>query len=174
MDVSDTLTELYGRIGPLVHEAVVGLDAEHLGRAPSPGANPIGWLTWHLARVQDHHVADLLGEDQIWVTGPWAERFGLDPDPHDTGYGHSPDDVARVRPDGPDAIEGYLAAVADRTRTYLSGLGPTDLDELIDDRWSPPVTVGVRLVSVADDDIQHAGQAAYARGLLGAWPTAGL
>ena len=28
------------------------------------------------------------------------------------------------------------------------------------------VTLGVRLVSIADDDIQHAGQAKYVRGLL--------
>ena len=31
----------------------------------------------------------------------------------------------------------------------------------------PPVTLGVRLVSVVNDDTQHAGQASYVRGLLG-------
>jgi hypothetical protein len=29
------------------------------------------------------------------------------------------------------------------------------------------VSLGVRLISVLDDDLEHAGQAAYVRGLLG-------
>jgi len=48
----------------------------------------------------------------------------------------------------------------------LEGVTGTELDRIVDRRWDPPVTVGVRLVSVADDCLQHAGQAAYARGLL--------
>jgi len=48
----------------------------------------------------------------------------------------------------------------------LDGLAPGDLDRVVDRRWDPPVTLGVRLVSVADDSLQHLGQAAYIRGLL--------
>lgn len=167
MQPSDVLIELYGRIPELVERAVSGLSAEQLAQAPADGANTIGWLAWHLARVQDHHVAELLGTEQLWVDGPWAARFGLDPDPHDTGYGHSATDVARVRPDGPDVITDYLAAVQARTVEHLGRLGAEDLEEVVDRRWDPPVTAGVRLISVADDSIQHAGQAAYARGLAG-------
>ncbi|MGE3619496.1 MAG: DinB family protein [Acidimicrobiia bacterium] len=166
MDVAGLLLELYGRIPPLVDAAVTGLDAEQLTEPPQPGANPVGWLTWHLTRVQDHHVAELLGVPQVWVDGGWAARFGLDPDPDDTGYGHTPAQVAAVRPDGPDAIRQYHDAVDRRTRTMLEGLTPDDLDRIVDRRWDPPVTLGVRLVSIADDSLQHAGQAAYGRGLL--------
>ncbi len=167
MDVSDLLIEAYDRIPPLVDQALDGLDAEALATPPGPGRNTVGWLAWHLARVQDHHVGELLDEDQLWITGDWPGRFGLDPDPGNTGYGHDADEVAAVRPDGPDACTGYLAAVAARTDAYLRTLGPDDLDRVVDERWDPPVTLGVRLVSVADDSLQHAGQAAYARGLLG-------
>ena len=167
MDVAALLLELYGRVPPLAREAVDGLSASQLTRAPAEGTNTIGWLVWHIARVQDHHVAELLGEDQIWVSGDWAARFGLDPDPRNIGYGHSPDDVAAVRPDGPDALIEYLDAVDARTRKMLEGLSAEDLDEIVDRRWDPPVTRGVRLVSIADDSLQHVGQAAYVRGLLG-------
>jgi len=166
MDVSATLTELYDRIPDLVRAAVEDLDAEQLATPPAPGANTVGWLVWHLTRVQDHHVAELLDQDQVWVGGGWAERFGLEPDSDDTGYGHDPDEVAAVRPDGPDAVTGYHDAVAARTAAFLRGLTADDLDRVVDERWDPPVTLGVRLVSVADDDLQHAGQAAYARGVL--------
>ena len=53
-----------------------------------------------------------------------------------------------------------------RTRRLLEGLRETDLDRIVDKRWDPPVTLGVRLISIADDCLQHAGQAAYLRGLL--------
>jgi hypothetical protein len=37
---------------------------------------------------------------------------------------------------------------------------------VVDASWDPPVTLGVRLVSVISDDLQHAGQAAYLRGMI--------
>lgn len=166
MDVRELLVELYDRVSGHVEDAVTGLTAEELVTASEPGANPIGWLVWHLTRVQDHHVAELRGGDQVWVTEDWPRRFGLPADPDNTGYGHSPDQVAAVRPDGPEALTGYYRSVAARTRELLQRLTETDLDRVVDAGWDPPVTLGVRLVSVADDDIQHAGQAKYLRGLL--------
>ncbi len=167
MDIPALLLELYGRIPPLARDAVEGLTTEQLTTAPAPGANTIGWLVWHLIRVQDHHVAELLGTEQVWVGGDWARRCGLDPDPANTGYGHRPPQVSAVRPDGPDALLGYLADVHGRTAGMLAGVTPADLDRIVDRRWDPPVTMGVRLVSIADDCLQHVGQAAYVRGLLG-------
>jgi hypothetical protein len=170
VDVAALLLELYGRIPPLARDAVDGVDLAGLTEPPSPGANTIAWLVWHLARVQDHHVAELLGTPQIWVSGDWARHFGLHPDPSNTGYGHTAEEVATVRPERPEALLGYLDAVDRRTRTMLAPLTPADLDRIVDQRWDPPVTLGVRLVSVADDSLQHAGQAAYVRGLLGIRP----
>jgi hypothetical protein len=152
---------------PLAHEAVVGLGTDDLAFAPGPNANTIAWLIWHAARVQDHHISELLPADQLWATGPWAAGFGLSPDPSETGYGHGPEDILGVRPAGPSALLDYLDAVDARTRPFLAGLGADDLDRIVDRRWDPPVTMGVRLVSVADDCLQHVGQAAYVRGLLG-------
>ena len=167
MDTAPLLLELYGRIPPLAAGAVEGLDRDQLCRAPEPGANTIGWLVWHLARVQDHHVSELLETEQVWVSGDWARRCGLEPDPSNTGYGHSAEEVRAVQPEGPDVLLGYLDAVDARTKAMLEGLAPGDLDRVVDKRWDPPVTLGVRLVSIADDSLQHVGQAAYVRGLLG-------
>ena len=168
MDISALLIELYGRIPPLARQAVDGVDVDRLCEPPAPGANTIAWLVWHLARVQDHHVAELLGSDQIWAGGDWSRACGLDPDPTNTGYGHSPAQVQSVRPERPEVLLEYLDTVGRRTRAMLEGLTPADLDRVVDRRWDPPVTLGVRLVSIADDSLQHAGQAAYVRGLLGA------
>jgi hypothetical protein len=167
MDVPALLLELYGRIPPLARHAVEGVDVALLTEAPSPDANTIAWLVWHVARVEDHHFAEILEAEQLWVTGDWARHFGLAPDPQNTGYGHAPADVAAVRPDGSGVLLEYLDAVDQRVEGWLSSVTAADLDRVIDRRWDPPVTLGVRLVSIADDGLQHAGQAAYVRGLLG-------
>ena len=167
MVIAPLLLELYGRIGPLAEEAVDGFDEAALATAPKDGANTIAWLVWHIARVQDHHVAELIDEEQLWVTGDWASRMGLEPNPNNTGYGHTASEVASIRPPDASVLIDYLAAVTARTRAMLASLTPTDLDRVVDTRWDPPVTLGVRLVSIADDGLQHAGQAAYVRGLLG-------
>lgn len=167
MDVNELLTEEFGRLSELVHHAVDGLDPDRLCAAPRPGANTVAWLAWHLTRVQDHHVSELLGEEQLYLADGWHERFGRDPDPEDHGYGHTAADVATVRPAAGDDLTGYYDAVHARTLRFLGGLSADDLDRVVDERWDPPVTLGVRLTSVLSDDLQHAGQAAYARGLLG-------
>jgi uncharacterized damage-inducible protein DinB len=166
MDTASLLIELYGRIPPLAADAVDGLNKEELCRSPEPGANTVGWLVWHMARVQDHHVAELLGTEQVWVGGDWARRIGLEPDPSNTGYGHTAQEVASVRPESAEVLLDYLEEVQRRTTAMLEGLAPDDLDRVVDERWDPPVTLGVRLVSIADDGLQHVGQAAYVRGLL--------
>ena len=118
------MLELYGRIPPLAAGAVDGLGRDQLCRAPEPGANTIGWLVWHLARVQDHHVSELLETEQLWVGGDWARRCGLEPDPSNTGYGHSVEEVRAVQPEGPDVLLGYLDEVNARTETMLESLAP--------------------------------------------------
>ncbi len=166
MDVAALFCELYGRVRPLVGGAVEGLTVDQLVQTPAPGTNSIGWLVWHLSRVQDHHIGEILEQAQVWEGNDWAARFGLAPDPANIGYGHSAEDVRSVRPDGPASLLAYLTAVEERTFPMLQKLVADDLDRIVDRRWDPPVTLGVRLVSIADDCLQHAGQACYLRGLF--------
>ena len=166
MQPNDVLMEAFGRLPDLVHGAVRELTPEQLRWSPVKGANTIAWLVWHLTRVQDGHIAELLDEEQIYITGHWAPRFGLEPSPSDTGYGYSAVQVMAVAPESWQVLEDYYDAVHARTVAYLGGLTAGDLDRVVDESWDPPVTLGVRLISVYDDDTQHVGQAAYVRGLL--------
>jgi uncharacterized damage-inducible protein DinB len=166
VDSSDVLLDAFRRVREAVLEVLDGLNADELAFREGSEANSIAWLVWHLTRVQDDHVCAVAGREQAWVTEGWAERFGLDLDVRDTGYGHNPDQVAVVKADG-DLLSGYHEAVFDDTVDYLKGLSDGDLDQVVDRRWDPPVTLGVRLLSVVADDLQHAGQAAFVKGLLG-------
>lgn len=166
MDVSELLIEEYGRLPDLVSGAVADLELDQLTAAPVPGANTVAWLVWHLTRVQDHHISELLDAEQRYITEGWHERFGRGPDPEDHGYGHSAADVASVRPQALGDLIAYYDSVHARTIDFLRTVSASDLDRVVDDRWDPPVTLGVRLASVLDDDTQHVGQASYVRGLL--------
>ena len=166
MTSAELLVDAFGRIREVVHRVVDGLTPEQLAFRVDPEANAIAWLVWHLTRIQDDHVAGVAGAEQVWTSQGWAERFGLPFDPRDTGYGHRPADVAAVRVGSGELLVGYLDAVHEQTTGYVGGLVDADLGRIVDRSWDPPVTLGVRLVSVIADDLQHAGQAAFVRGVL--------
>ncbi|MGH9047986.1 MAG: mycothiol transferase [Acidimicrobiales bacterium] len=165
MKSAELLAEAFGRIGGMVHDAIDGLSDEELTYRIDGGSNPIAWLVWHLARVQDDHVAGVAGTEQVWMTKGWAERFDLPLPIADHGYGHSDEQVAMVKATA-EQLAGYYDAVERATLEYVRGLSDDDLDRVVDTHWDPPVTLGARLVSVIGDDVAHAAQAAYVRGIL--------
>jgi hypothetical protein len=165
MDAITLLVEAFGRVPGLVRTAVEGLDDEALAWRPDPGANSVAWLVWHLARQQDAQVAAMSGEEQVWTAAGWSQRAGLPFDDREHGYGMDADDVAAVRLPA-ELLVGYADAVHGATVQHLSTLAEESLDEVVDEDWDPPVTRAVRLVSVLDDAVQHAGQADYLRGLV--------
>jgi hypothetical protein len=165
MTSADLLADAFGRVAELVGAVVRGLPPELLEERIDERANSVCWLVWHLTRIQDDHVAEVAGTPQAWTADGWARRFALPLDDDDTGYGHGPAQVAAVRVPA-ELLLGYHDAVYRRTAAYVRGLVDADLDRVVDERWDPPVTLGVRLVSVIGDDLQHAGQAMFLRGVL--------
>ena len=161
----DMLIDAFGRIRELVHRNVQGLDEAALTARPQEKANSIAWLVWHLTRIQDDHMAELRDEEQIWTAGKWYDRFSLPFDAFDTGYGHTEDEVKQVQIDAKNLM-AYHDAVYAVTVKFIKTLKDEDFDRVVDKNWDPPVTMAVRLISIVSDDLQHAGQAAYVRGLI--------
>jgi uncharacterized damage-inducible protein DinB len=166
MRSSEVLVDGYDRIRGVVHRVVDGLDTDQLTARLEGRGNSIGWLVWHLTRVQDDHLADVAGTEQVWTAQGWAGQFSLPYRAGATGYGHSRQEVAAFTVGSGELLTGYHDAVHAQTVGYVNGLTDADLDRVVDQAWDPPVTLGVRLVSVLSDDLQHAGQAAFVRGLL--------
>jgi uncharacterized damage-inducible protein DinB len=166
MDCKDLIIDGLGRVEEDFKRALEGLSAEQLAFRPAEHANSIAWLAWHLSRVEDDHVSEIAGREQAWISENWYERFGKPADASDTGFGYSPDLVAKIKPQGPELLMDYYQAVHKRSLDYLNKASCQDMDRVIDTSWDPPVTVGVRLVSVVNDCTQHAGQMAYVRGLI--------
>jgi hypothetical protein len=166
MECRELILDGLARTEEGLRRTLEGLSAEQLAWRPTEQANSIGWLVWHLTRVQDEHVAELADRPQAWLEDGWHARFGRPADAHDTGYGHGPSEVASIRPDGTAVLLDYHAATYRRSVAYLQTLSCSDLDRIVDTRWDPPVTAGARLISVVDDCAQHMGQSGFLRGLL--------
>ena len=160
----ELLRDAFTRLIEHVDEITDGLTDEKANYRPSPGANSIAWLIWHSARVQDIQLAPIAGVDQVWTRDGWVDRFGLDLPRNDTGYGHGPDEVAKVQASA-DLLAGYYHAVHKLTLEFVAGVTAEDLGRIVDPGWDPPVTASSRLVSIIDDCAQHLGQAAYVRGI---------
>ena len=165
MNSTDVLIDAFARVRDSLHHAVDGLRMDQLTHRPDDQANSIAWLTWHLSRVQDDHVAEVAGVEQLWTSAGWADRFGLPFALSEIGYGQKPEAIAAVLVEA-DLLMGYYDAVHDRTISYIRQVDDDGLDRIVDTSWDPPVSLGQRLVSVVNDNLQHVGQAAYLRGLV--------
>lgn len=165
MQTRDVLADAFERVREDVRRLCDGLDAQALSWRPDPSANSIAWLVWHTARVGDAQIADLAARRERWTSQGFAERFDLPFDLDDTGYGHSPEQVGQVRPSDASLLMEYLEAATEFALEYLQKVDADELDRVVDLAWDPPVTAGVRLVSIVNDQAQHVGQAAYVRGL---------
>lgn len=165
MNTTNLLTDAFGRIDVGVHRVVDGIEPEALAYRPDPGGNSIAWLIWHATRIQDDHMAELAGRAQLWSAAGWARRFALPLDDADTGFGHTSEQVDTLGSVPLELLLGYHDAVTELLPADLAAVTAAGLDRIVDERWDPPVSAGVRLVSIVDDAAQHVGQAAYVRGL---------
>lgn len=157
----------YNRIPGEIEHVLDGLSADDLEWQPRSGSNSIGWTVWHLARVEDSQISDLMGKEQLWIKNKWYGKFQRSADAEDTGYKHTPQQVRTFRSPSRKIYLDYLRAVTKRTQQYLNSLNPSDLNRKLDEPWYKPVPMaGIRIVSILIDCHQHLGEASYIRGLL--------
>jgi hypothetical protein len=167
MEWRDLILDGYGRIMESMEEVLDGVKKEDLTKLPHPDCNSMGWLAWHLTRVQDDHLADLIGEEQLWIKDKWHEKFNRPADRKDIGFGNTPEDVAAFKSPDVKTLIAYHRAVYERSKRYISSLEESELSRELNEPWFQPLpTLGVRLVSVLADCLQHVGQIAYVRGFL--------
>jgi hypothetical protein len=166
MKTAALLIDGYGRMQQLVHRSCDGIGNAGLAFQPAPESNSIAWLVWHLTRIQDDHISAIAGVDQVWITTDWHAQLGMEADEFALGQGDSAEAVAAIQPTDAIALVGYHDEVIGSSIAYLGGIDADELDRIVDVRYTPPVSAGVRLISVLSDNLQHAGQALYVRGIF--------
>jgi len=167
MEWRELVVDGYDRLPEVMKEVLAGLRMADLDQQPHRACNSLGWTAWHLTRVQDSQIADLMGKEQLWIKDAWYKEFKRPADPDDSGYGHTPEQVSAFESPSVKTQLEYLRAVVERTKRYLASLTRSDLDRKLNEPWFHPLpSLGVRIVSVLADCHQHAGEASYIRGLL--------
>jgi hypothetical protein len=162
---NEILIDEFNRIKDVVHKTVKGLSDDDLTYFLEEVPNSVAWQVWHLTRIQDNHIASFLNLEQVWTGSGWYEKFGLPFDKNATGWGQTAKETKQVKVNG-KLLLGYLDEVTDVTVKCINSLADSDYKKIVDKHWDPPVTLAVRLVSVLSDDFQHAGQAAFLKGLI--------
>ena len=166
MDWRDLIIDGYGRIFELLDPALQGLSPVELDKQPKAGCNSLGWTIWHLARGQDSQIAGLGKSEQLWLKDGWHKRFNRPADAEDSGFGHTPSDVAAFRSPTAAVLLEYCRAVVAASQRYLKSIDVKELDRVLDEPYQSKPTVGVRIVSIMADCLEHAGEAAYIRGFI--------
>ena len=167
MEWRELIVDAYERLPELAEEALAGVRQADLDWQPWPGINPLGWTVWHLTRVQDGQIADLMQapDEDLWTRDGWHAKFNRPPDHDDSGYGHTAAQVKAFRSPSAKVQLDYLRAVTERTKQYLASITTTELDRPLEP-GPDPSTVAVRIVSIVTDCHLHAGEASYINGLI--------
>ena len=162
---------IFERISQELEHALDGLTVDELNRQPCPGCNSIGWITWHLTRAQDIIIAELSGEEQLWIKDNYYAKFNRIPDSNDTGIGQRLEDVVIFKsPDASTLLEYHQAVLGQSKHYILSRLSEAELNrEFINPRVPDIKNVRTWLMRLINDNMQHVGQINYVRGMLKGW-----
>lgn len=164
MNAIDILIDLAARTRDSAEELRGVLTPEMLNAHPHHD-NSIAWLLWHAAREIDAQLADLSGEEPVWLAAGFAERFALPVGPAEHGYGHTPEQARAIVVSDPELLLDHLSAVVAAQISYVSSLDEGDLSRIVDTSRTPQVSLATRLVSISCDALEHVGQAAYIAGM---------
>jgi hypothetical protein len=167
MEYQQFILDIYIRLKDEFGLVLKEITIEELNYQPAPQSNSIGWLLWHTIRSQDRLNADLFGEEQLWISQKWYVKFNREPNPKETGNGHTAQQAAAFRAPDVQIYLDYYQAVFERTKKYIeTRLSPSDLQR---DVTSPTLgttaTVESRLLGTINN-FQHMGQAGYVKGML--------
>ena len=146
-------------------KAVEGLSTEEAYRQPAPDSNPIGWIVWHMARVEDHWLNGLFRDaGQVWNRGGWDKKFGMDSEAR--GAGQTIEEVMSM-PKIPIAdLLAYFDAVRAETAPAIASVTDAQLEQVFNHPRFGEKT-GAWIVShIIVEESQHTGQVAMVRGML--------
>ena len=168
MTLDEFIVDALAREQELLLEAVQDLTPEELGWRAGPEANPIGWILWHMIRVEDMWFQFFVQrKTEIWERDGWNEMFGLPT--RDNGFGHTQEQVADFPVLDLAALLRYGEAVRQATLEYLETLGPEDY-AVVPREQRPEMSVGAIFRQIIGEVYQHQGHIAYLKGLQRSGP----
>lgn len=162
---AETLRSAFNEYLSQLKRAVDGITVSEAYSQPSPNSNHIGWLVWHMARVEDRWINRiLLGVTEEWNSGGWDTRFGLDPESN--GAGQSLEEVLAMPQIPVSELLEYYEAVRARSIAYLDTVKDADLEREYEHPRFGVITGSWIVGHIIVEESQHTGQVALIRGMI--------
>ena len=165
MEARDVVVLNFDQLWGVVERVLDGMTPEELATQPTPESNSVGWIVWHMGRVEDRWMQRLAGGKQLWEQG-WAEKLGMPADPMYAGAGMTPKELAEFHTPSVEQLKSYIEAVRGRTADLMGSIRPEQLDDEIEAFGSRKMSIGQVFSHMMSELNQHAGQAAYVKGYL--------
>ena len=163
MTLNEFIEDSFEKETEFLTEAVNDLTPEELSWRIRPKANPIGWILWHMLRVEDMWFQFFIQrKPEIWERDGWNDKFSLPT--RDNGFGHTQEQVAMFPSLDRDELMRYGVAVRAETLEYLRGLGPEDFN-VVPREQRPEMSIGAIFRQVVGELYQHQGHISYLKGL---------
>jgi hypothetical protein len=174
MELKDFVERALDALQQHYYSAVQGLTAQELSWQPGPNANSIGFIFWHITRVEDRLVVHFAqGKSEVWIRDGWHLRWGIPAET--TGLEYPPEQVASFPVPALNEMQMYFEAVRQETRTYLQTIDTLDFEDCPPRTPYPEssravaffrnFTVAHAFCQLIGEANQHLGQVAYIRGL---------
>ena len=163
MTLNEFIEDAFEKEMGFLTEAVNDLTPKELSWRIGPNANPVGWILWHMLRVEDMWFQFFIQrKPEIWERDGWNDKFSLPT--RDNGFGHTQEQVAMFPSLDRDELMRYGVAVRAETLEYLRGLGPEDFNAVPREQ-RPEMSIGAIFRQVVGELYQHQGHISYLKGL---------
>ena len=164
MELNEFVAFALDREQEFLLEAVNDLTPEEMAWRAGPEANPIGWILWHMLRVEDMWFQFFIQRNiEIWEREGWNEKFGLPT--RDNGFGHTQEQVAQFPALDLAELLNYGQAVRAATLEYLKTLTPDDY-AIVPREQRPEMSIGAICSQIIGEVFQHQGHISYLKGLM--------
>jgi hypothetical protein len=168
MDLREFILHSMERSRQLTLNMVKELTPEQLGWHSGPEANSVGFLLFHVFRVEDWYFHTMLSTaGQVWERAGWSRRWHLPipaGDRRNTGNSWTAQEVAAWQPPPLSELLDYGQAVRSGAVQALRALDLARLEEVV--RPDTPLwTVAFVLHQASHHESHHNGQIDYVLGL---------
>ena len=163
MTLNEFIEDAFNTEHEYLMDAIGDLTPDELMWKAGSEANHIGWILWHMIRVEDMWFQFFIQRHtEIWERDGWNEKFGLPT--RDNGFEHTQEQVNNFPAYELQEMLDYGAAVRAETLSYLKSVTPDQMDIVPRDA-RPEMSVGRIFRQVIGEVYQHQGHIAYIKGL---------
>ena len=163
MTLNEFIEDAFNTEREYLIDALGDLTSDELMWRAGPEANPIGWILWHMTRIEDMWFQFFIQrQTEIWERDGWNEKFGLPT--RDNGFQHTLEQVADFPAYDLSEMMRYGEAVRSDTLAYLKTVSSEQMDD-VPREARPEMSVGRIFRQVIGEIYQHQGHIAYLKGL---------